>query len=656
MFSFRGRVGAVALALCGLATLANPVQAVPFSAGELKGNFDSTLSFGAMYRLYDPSADYYGISATYNGVPGLQNSVNADDGNLNYGRGLASALVKGSHDLEFKYRNFGGLVRGYWFYDFKADDTDRTKLSDLAKDRVVHGGQLLDMYVRTTFELQNSAPVELRVGRQVLSLGESTFIPNGLNIVNPADLSKLRTPGSEIKEALLPVNMIKASVGLTSNITVEPFVLLEFRRNELEPAGTFFSTNDVATRGGNTVWLGFGSIADRYSTIGGIPRDRDRDAQNYGQWGVAVRAMVPQIQDTEFGLYYARYSSRSPILSAFTPTAGISSALVQSTAVSIAQGTLAPALVNAGLPPTSVPGAVQTLLGAALTGVPASALPANLQPFYPAAATIAANAGKVGLLTAAGAARYFAEYPEDIYMYGASFNTSIGTTGISWQGEVGLKEDVPLQVDDVELLFAALSSLSPKFGASNQIGSYLGQYNREISGYRRHNVWTAQTTLTKVFGPMLGSQQFTLLGEVGGVWVNLPSKDVLRYDSSGTFTSGSQTAMDNTGFAQYAATPASAFADKFSWGYAVLGRLEYSGLLPNITTLPSVAFTHDVRGNTPLPLGNFLQDRKSVTVGVEFSYRNALSVELRYVNFFGAGKYNLMADRDFFTTTVKYSF
>jgi hypothetical protein len=37
---------------------------------------------------------------------------------------------------------------------------------------------------------------------------------------------------------------VKASIGLTPEITVEPFWLLEFRRNELEPAGTYFSTND----------------------------------------------------------------------------------------------------------------------------------------------------------------------------------------------------------------------------------------------------------------------------------------------------------------------------------------------------------------------------------------------------------------------------
>jgi hypothetical protein len=641
----------------GLTLLSRPLPAVPFSAGELKGSFDSTLSFGGQYRLKDPNPDFYGITNSYRGVPGTQYSVNTDDGNLNYGKGWASELVKGSHDLELKFGDYGALVRGYWFKDFKAEETRRTPLSDQAHDRVVSGAELLDLYARGKFTL-GKMPLDLRIGRQVLSLGESTFIPNGINVVNAVDLSKLRTPGSELKEAFLPVNMVKASLGLTPNITVEPFWLLEFRRNELEPAGTYFSTNDFATRGGNQVFLGFGTLPDN-GTLGAIPRDKDREGSNYNQYGVSAHVLAPQFNNTEFGVFYARYHSRSPVLSARTPTGPVSTALVISTATNLA-APLAPAMIAAGIPAASVAASLSTLIGAALTGVPAAALPANLQPFYPSAQAAAAGASKIGLLSAAATGRYFVEYPEGLDLFGASFNTSLGKTGISWQGELALKKNVPLQVDDVELLFATLSSLTNSpgsaFGSANQIGNYLGQYNREIPGYRRHNVWTAQSTLTKVFGPTLGSQQFTLLGEVGGVWVNLPAKDVLRYDGPGTFSGGNPAAMLLTPFPTVPATPGGAFADKFSWGYQVLGRLDYNNLLPNINMQPSVAFTHDVRGNTPLPLGNYVRDRKSVNVAVEFTYRNAWSLELRYVNFFGAGRYNLLSDRDFFASTVKYSF
>lgn len=636
--------------LAFLTLLACPGRALQFTLGEVQGSFDTTLSFGGLYRLKNPDPDFYGTSNTFNGVPGRQTSVNTDDGNLNYGKGWASQLVKGNHDLELKYRNFGALARGYWFYDLKADETRRTFLSSQAEDRVVRGAELLDLYARAKFTVGADLPFELRIGRQVLSLGESTFIPNGINVVNAVDLSKLRVPGAELKEAFLPVNMVKASIGVARNVTLEPFWLLEFRRNELEPAGTYFSTNDFASRGGDTVWLGFGSVADQGSTLGGISREKDRDGGNFNQYGLAARILAPALNDTEFGLYFARYHSRSPVISARTPTIAVDTNLT---------GPLAAAFIRGGVPAAQAgpqAAAIFQLIVRSQTA-PQTLTPTEIATLQSAPVQAAiAGARQIALLTAAATGRYFTEYPESLKMYGASFSTALGRTGISWQGEVSLKDNVPLQVDDVELLFAALSSLAPQFGANNQLGNFLGQYGREVSGYRRHRVWTAQSTLTKVFGPMLGSQQFTLLGEVGGVWVNLPAQSQLRYDGPGTFTSGSPAAMIGAGFPQFNATSSSAFADDFSWGYQVLGRLDYNNVLPNVNMQPSLAFTHDVGGNTPLPLANYVRGRKSINVAVEFTYRNAWSLELRYVNFFGAGAYNLLSDRDYVATTVKYSF
>jgi len=237
-----------------------PLQsaAFQFEEGEWRGSFDTNISIGGQYRLSDPDPKYYSRTSG-----GLQNSSNSDDGNLNYEKGWVSTLFKISHDFQLSRDNYGLFLRGYYFADGKSDSTKRTPLSDQAKDRVKSGAEFLDMYIYGQFEL-GDVPVDLRVGRQVLSLGESTFIPNGNNVVNPVDLSKLRTPGAELKEAFLPVNMIKASIGLTPNITIEPFWLLEFRRNEIEPAGSYFSTNDFASRGGDTVWLGFVGIGVDY--------------------------------------------------------------------------------------------------------------------------------------------------------------------------------------------------------------------------------------------------------------------------------------------------------------------------------------------------------------------------------------------------------
>jgi hypothetical protein len=646
--STRRARAALATAL-GLLACVPLSQAFQFSQGELKGSFDSTFSAGLLYRLQDPSSVYYSTTNSFAGVPGLQTSANTDDGNLNYKKGIVSKLLKGSHDLELRYRNFGAFARGYYFRDLKSEDTLRTDFGYQAKDRVVSGYELLDAYVVAKFNAADTVPVDLRFGRQVLSLGESTFIPNGINVVNPVDLSKLRVPGAELKEAFLPVNMLKASIGLTKDLTIEPFWLLEFRRNELEPAGTYFSTNDFASRGGQNVFLGFGSLSDQ-GTLGNIPRDLDRDGGNFNQYGVAAHYQAHALNDTDIGLYYAKYHSRSPIISARTPTTAINTDLT---------GPLTAVFIRAGLPAATAAAqaaGIFQLIVLSQTN-PAALTPTQIATLQ-AASTQAAIAGarSIALLTAANTGRYFIEYPEGVDMFGLSFNTSLGKSGISWQGEVSYKKNQPLQVDDVELLFAALSTLNPAFGANNQVGNYLGQYGREISGYRRHSVSTAQTTLTKVFGPVFGSQQFTLLGEIGGVWANLPSKDVIRYESPGTSTSGNASTMINTGNAAYPATPYEAFADKFSWGYQIAGRLDYTNVFANVNISPSLALTHDVHGNTPLPLGNYLRGRKSVNLAVEFTYQQKWSLEVRYVNFFDGDRYNLLNDRDYIATTIKYSF
>jgi hypothetical protein len=371
--------------------------------------------------------------------------------------------------------------------------------------------------------------------------------------------------------------------------------------------------------------------------------------------------LATSLNHTDFGLYYLKYNSRLPVIDAVTPTAPISAALVQSTASSLASSQLAPAMVGAGYPAAGVPAALTSLLGAAFRNLPPSALPASLQPFYPSAIGIVSGAKKIGLLSAAATGRYFVEYPANIDLLGASFNTDLGTTGISLQGEVSYKHNVPLQVDDVELLFATLSALDTPggsvFGSNNQIGNYAGQFNTEIPGFRRLDVWQAQTTATKVFGPMLGASQLTIVGEIGATVVpNLPSKDTLRFDGAGTSTAGSAAEMINTGNGVFPATPSSAFPDKTSWGYQVVGKLDYNNLFAGINLSPSLGFAHDVTGNTPLPLGNFVHNRKTVTVGADFTFQNQWALELRYVNYFGGGAYNLLSDRDYVTATMKYSF
>ncbi|HEX9782033.1 MAG TPA: DUF1302 domain-containing protein [Opitutaceae bacterium] len=635
------------------ATLAlRPGNAFQFALGKVAGSLDTNLSINTSYRLSDPSRTFYGTAAG-----GLQNSVNADDGNLNYEQGIFSLAARGTSDLLFKYDRYQAFFRATYLYDHENEHGDRarTPLTSAALDHVGTDFDLLDAFVVGRFDLAGK-PFDLRLGSQVLSWGESTFIQNGINVINPIEVARIRVPGAELKDALRPVPMVSMSLGISKNITLEGFLQLTWQETEIDPPGSYFSTNDFLGAGGDRVFLGFGAVADS-SSFGFVPRGPDAKAGDSGQWGVAARQLLPGLNDTEIGFFFVNYHSRLPLISARTPTRPISAAEVQATAGSLALSNLAPAMVQAGFPANQVPAALSTLLGAALTNVPAANLPASLQPFYPAALSIASSARTLGFFSSAATGRYLIEYPEDIKLYGFSFNTDLASTGISLQGEISYKTDVPIQLDDVELLFAALSSINPAFGGNNQIGNFLGQLDTRVQGWKHKDAWQAQVTATRIFGPMFGANQALLLAEVGVTHVpHLPAKEVLRFDAPGTYTSGDASAMLLSGNGAFPATPYDAFASETSWGYQIVGRLEYNNAFLGMNVAPTLAVAHDVSGVTPLPLGNFRKDRITVTSAVELTYLNQYALEIRYVNYSGAGQYNLLGDRDFVSVIAKYSF
>jgi hypothetical protein len=282
----------------------------------------------------------------------------------------------------------------------------------------------------------------------------------------------------------------------------------------------------------------------------------------------------------------------------------------------------------------------------------------------------------------AATASYFTEYPEDIKLYGASFNTLLNSSGIALQGEYSYRQDVPLQVDDVELLFAALSPIDPYvfnagatppknfFGpevfSKSQLGGYA--FDSTIHGYKEMDMSQAQMTATKVFGPTFGADQFVLVGEAAVTHVhNMPSKDKLRFESAATYVSGNNTPIDvvvpippptlgEVAHPGKPTEPSSAFADATSWGYRLVGRMDFNNAIGAVTLSPRIAWAHDVEGNSPGPGGNFLEDRKAITFGLGANYQNSWTADLSYTNFFGADQYNLINDRDFVAFNVKYSF
>jgi hypothetical protein len=177
-------------------------------------------------------------------------------------------------------------------------------------------------------------------------------------------------------------------------------------------------------------------------------------------------------------------------------------------------------------------------------------------------------------------------------------------------------------------------------------------------------------TFTKAFGQVLGAEQIALVGEIGGTNVDLPDQSVLRYEGEGTDTSGGCSVADvypqatypstlytQPGCARNPQTQLEGFPTDFSWGYRVAARADYNSAFGTpITLSPRIAFNHDVNGITPGPGGNFLEGRKSITLGLEANYLNSWVFDLSYTGFSGAGELNQIYDRDFYSFSAKYSF
>jgi Protein of unknown function (DUF1302) len=681
-------------------------QAIDFAAGGWNGSFDTTISFGQTWReeARDPR-----LVGTANGGSGR--SPNIDDGNLNYPKGRVSSAYKLVAELSLDRENFGIFVRGSALYDDLVEDaeTARTEISERGKELAGAYLRLLDAFMYGRWDLAGHE-LDLRLGHQVVNWGESTFIQGGINgAINHFDVSALRVPGSELREAYLPQEMLKVSFGLTDNLTAEAIGLFDWDPTQPEPAGTYFSTNDFVPAGGNRVFLGFGAFSDQgtdFTSLGGpfirdfqgVPRAPTVEASDSGQFGAALRWYVPGFaQGTEFGFYFVNYHSKLPLINGRAGTqAGICKSLgtlvtANATALALASGLPVDAAValgaNAGAARSQGVGQAPGSVDCSGNGDP---LDVGTATEY---ATIAANTRLAGgNLTAqatnlatheyAQTARYFTVYPEDIQMFGVSFNTQLGTTGVALQGEVSYRQDVPLQFDDVEVLFAALTpfelaalreqgiALPPDpndipcaapftLSGCGQLGPFGA--NELVQGWDVFDVWQGQLTATQVFPPLLGASQLVAVIEAGMTHVDgMPSKTAggpngrgIRFNGPGTSVSGNEE-LAGRHFGEV--EPLDRFADEDSWGYRAAFRLDYLGLIGAWNFSPRFVWAHDVGGTTPGPGGNFVEGRQAATFGVLASYQSKLELDVSYTAFSGAGRYNELTDRDFLAATIKYSF
>ena len=158
--------------------------------------------------------------------------------------------------------------------------------------------------------------------------------------------------------------------------------------------------------------------------------------------------------------------------------------------------------------------------------------------------------------------------------------------------------------------------------------------NTDITGQTRRDVSQFQATATKVFGPALGADGVVFLTETALLHVHdMPERGALPLESpaDGPFP-----------------------ADATSFGYRMAARLDYYNAIGGVNLFPYVQWQHDVNGNSPSPIGPFVDDRTALTLGLRADYLSRWQANLGYTRY--AGRRNELSDRDFISASIKYSF
>lgn len=748
-------------------------------------------------------------------APG-QAFLNADDGNWNYDKhDLTQAVFKVTQDLSLTWGDYGFFGKWLYFYDFvnndfteyhpnwiTAENRDRVGSTGDANSNAVFNRtygpgeptrrprtdgevlrqigtdlQLLDYYFYGSVPLPFSDDKQLafKIGNQTINWGESTaLLINSLNQVNPINANNFTRVGFDLGELFVPSGMVLLSTEPFESTTVEMFYGYDWKPVEIFAPGSFFSFADLGTNNAfDYASNSFGGPAedpdvcgtgtqggefDYYNPRSGcgspintplsgltntaltIRRERDNEPRGGGQYGISLKYFADWLNNgTEIGLYFMNYHAKLPSVSFYSTIASCARA----------EGN------EQGMDVTS--------FAELLIACPD--LPLTKVADDDAARASTSNAVPIDTV------RYQVEYPEDLKMFGLSFNTTVGE--FSLQGEIAYRPDSPLQVDLQDLTFHALGPMltrchDPNISGSNGDGcggsttavgqgpdgndanygssdfdpypgmtafpdtfdlligagvgsarsfpSFIGAYrgiapgetppNSYIRGWENFDVWQFNLGGTYIHGATdklslaLGADQVIWLLEAGAQYVpDLPGTDVLQIEAPGTFyhasagadgsatgnyrqdcahtpdchysgvrpdgtTFGTENQRDGVGIGTYGdglrfnphQEPADGYADKFSWGYAIVNLTRYESVLPGISLAPITIFQHDVNGTSTDAAGQFTKGRMDIIFVLETRYKEALSVNVGYVWITGGGSYNLQRDRDQALAFVKYLF
>lgn len=592
-------------------------HAAEFDWGEVSGRANGSISAGGIWNAETPDKTWIfqgNASRLGYGSAGESNprgARNVDDGRLNFRkRDLVSSPVTLLGEIELNYRNYGAFLRGKAWYDYTLNNRkvdhghsangyqrdsklDDSHFDDLAK---FQGIELLDAYVFGDFDIADR-PLHLRAGNQVVNWGEGLFFQNGLNAINPLDVAALRRPGSQLKEALLPVPLLYANLGLTDSLSLEAFYQLKWRETVLEGCGTYFASLDMLQDGCFGVDVtGAGNPNDEFAYANDliVRRSSDDEPSDQGQMGMSLRYFAESI-GTEFGAYAMNIHSRTPLTGAHTD-------------------------LRPGAGPGWIPGLQASNADYFVT------FPEDVRIFGLSFSTNVAGASVFGEYS------YRPNQPVALF------------TG----------DTVPAIYGN-PLTFAGLGAPLARDLLDAPPGSVVNGYDRlEVSQLSVGVLKTFPQVLGSDNLSLMGEVAMKYIHD-------LPGQDERRYGKPDLYGSnlvdgqGPGSLGCSLGVApryQKLGCSSDGFTTDFSWGYRLFAQLNYLGLFAGVNVSPYLSFGQDVQGWSYD--SNFVEDRLLGSIGVKADYMQKYSADLSWS---GTGNTPFIAtDRDFIALSVRMGF
>ncbi|WP_341802330.1 DUF1302 domain-containing protein [Aquipseudomonas alcaligenes] len=496
----------IALAV-GIGIWGMQAQAFEIDTGpNVTTSLESVAEFTSVYRTSSPERIERG---------GQNIFANNNDGSEYYDTGFVSNEFKLTSELHVRTEQDGLFVRGTAWYDTQImdndpsgdrfathnTDSDERYPSDL-RNRAGHRARLLDAYLYTN-RYAGEMPYSLRFGRQVINWGEGIYYADGINVINPVDIGRVVLPNASLKDALLPTNMISGQLGLTDAFNIEAFYGLEWKGHELIPTGAFLNNQDYFGKGSNGVLVDLrselGDLAElvpglngENGIVAGARYGREHDARDDGQFGVAMRYLAEDWNNTEFSLYYLNYHSKVPFLRIQKG---------RSFACSTGQAGQFSGLCGFGLD--------STVDGLAL-----------LDSTY-----------------------YDFVYPEDIRLFGLSVSGTVGDTSLA--GELTYRPNAPLEpsmIYELETLAGSALGGGGASGGSIDLGEFgdgsANDPRRSIDLYKRGELYTGSVSAIHSFGPVIGLDDLIVLGEAAFNHVPGSLLDSVNYEYLDSFAWG----------------------------------------------------------------------------------------------------------------------